>query len=436
MTSQSPTDEQATPEYRKAWLALSHLILEEGASWSGREKNCAYLNLGDGHFANVSPASGADYQDDGRAVAAVDWDDDGRLDLLVRNRTGPRLRLLRNRLPAAGHFLVVELQATAPGCNREAVGSVVEVQAGGRRLRRTLHAGSGYLCQDTRRLHFGLGEATRVEGIQVTWPDGSHQEWGELPADSRWRLVQGEAEPRPLPARTHAELAGIEAPVSPDTESRYRVVLVDKLPMAEWHLPRWGGEARKVAELAGGPVLVNLWATWCPSCLRELAGFQARADDLRAAGVRVVALSTDAPEDREEARRRIAAFGLEADSGAVDQAWMEALEVVFHEVLGPRAASVLPTSLLLDRAGQLVVLYQGPVEVEELLADVATLRRMNPADRITWPLSGGRRTVHRRRDLRGLADALAGLGAGEVARWYRRLAFTDARRPVFAPRGR
>jgi len=150
----------------------------------------------------------------------------------------------------------------------------------------------------------------------------------------------------------------------------------------------------------------------------------------------VVALSTDAPEDREEARRRIAAFGLEADSGAVDQAWMEALEVVFHEVLGPRAASVLPTSLLLDRAGQLVVLYQGPVEVEELLADVATLRRMNPADRITWPLSGGRRTVHRRRDLRGLADALAGLGAGEVARWYRRLAFTDARRPVFAPRGR
>ena len=61
MASQSPTEGEDASEYQDAWAAVSRLM-DSGASWSGHERNCAYLNLGDGRFADVSavanPATG------------------------------------------------------------------------------------------------------------------------------------------------------------------------------------------------------------------------------------------------------------------------------------------------------------------------------------------------------------------------------------------
>ena len=76
--------------YDKAWVALNMLI-REGKGFSGHERNCAYLNLGDqsNRFANVSAVTGLDFDDDGRGLAYADWDGDGDLDLWLTNRTGP-----------------------------------------------------------------------------------------------------------------------------------------------------------------------------------------------------------------------------------------------------------------------------------------------------------------------------------------------------------
>ena len=75
-------------------------MLNTGRSFSGRERHCVFLNTGDdegeiARFANVSAVTGLDLPDDGRAVAVVDWDHDGDLDLWISNRNAPRLRLLR-----------------------------------------------------------------------------------------------------------------------------------------------------------------------------------------------------------------------------------------------------------------------------------------------------------------------------------------------------
>jgi len=84
-----PTEEsdQGLKDYLSGWQTMYHLLRKEHHSWSGRERNCAFLNCGGSRFADVSAISGLDFADDGRALAVVDWDQDGNLDLWFHNRT-------------------------------------------------------------------------------------------------------------------------------------------------------------------------------------------------------------------------------------------------------------------------------------------------------------------------------------------------------------
>ena len=90
----SPNQQADPGRYRNAWAALVQLV-RDGHSWSGHERNRLFLNRG-GAFSDVSVISGLDHDGDGRALAVVDWDRDGDLDLCYRNRTAPRLKLMLN----------------------------------------------------------------------------------------------------------------------------------------------------------------------------------------------------------------------------------------------------------------------------------------------------------------------------------------------------
>ncbi len=81
--------------YKDAWRALNLLIRSDG-SWSGRERNTCYLNDGKGGFGNASFVSGLDFAGDGRAFVPLDIDHDGDLDLILKFRTAPQIRVLRN----------------------------------------------------------------------------------------------------------------------------------------------------------------------------------------------------------------------------------------------------------------------------------------------------------------------------------------------------
>ncbi len=84
-----------------------------------------------GRFANISAVSGLDFPDDGRAVALVDWDHDGDLDMWLSNRNAPRLRLMRNDTPTGNHYLALRLVGNGTTTNRDAIGARVEVVLGG-----------------------------------------------------------------------------------------------------------------------------------------------------------------------------------------------------------------------------------------------------------------------------------------------------------------
>jgi thiol-disulfide isomerase/thioredoxin len=369
-------------------------MLEDGASWSGRERNCAFLNLGAGPagdvgFATISAVSGLDYLDDGRAHALVDWDRDGDEDLWTTNRTAPRIRFLRNDQAAGHHYLAVRLVGTR--CNRDAIGARVEVLIGeppvAGQLMRTLRAGEGFLAQSSKWLHFGLGEVTAVEAVIVHWPDGTSQTVRGIEVDGFHEITQGVSTAQPVVSLANDDgPLKSEAMAPPPSSDAARILLSSRLPLPPIPMTRFDGSADDLARFQGQPVWLSLWASWCTPCLKELHDMAAEVARLRAAGLNVVALSLDGFDQPgmetttiEDAKVAIERLAFPFESAVATAETIRRLRFADGQVFGRQSEIVLPSSYLLTATGQLAAIYRGPVTVERLLADVAHLRDDDPA---------------------------------------------------------
>lgn len=105
----------------------------------------------------------------GRGLAIGDYDNDGRVDVLVVDSEGAPL-LLHNRMPGAGNWLSLELQGTK--ANRDGIGAFVTVTANGFKQTRHCATDGSYMSSSDKRVHFGLGKADKIESIVVRWPGG------------------------------------------------------------------------------------------------------------------------------------------------------------------------------------------------------------------------------------------------------------------------
>jgi hypothetical protein len=166
----------------------------EKKSLSGYQKKRLFHNQGGGLFKDEAPRHGLDATRDGRGVAVADFDNDGRLDLFVSNANNLPY-LYRNTAPSLAHWAGFVLEGKAS--NREAVGTRLRLTAGGRTLLRFIDGGNGFAAQSSRRVHFGLGKAERIDKLEVLWPSGLRQVFENLPADRWVRFVEGEVLKKP-----------------------------------------------------------------------------------------------------------------------------------------------------------------------------------------------------------------------------------------------
>jgi len=203
VVARTPNTLDSAPTYENGWNALNQLIRED-YSWNGREPNVFYARRGDRYY-DLSGVSGLDWAEDSRAFAATDLDGDGSLDVLLKSRLGPQIRVFRNEWGAQRQSIALRLIGTKS--NRDAIGARVELEIADCRLpiadcqqKRTLsqfvRAGSGYLSQHTKTLYFGLGEATAASRVRVRWPSGLIQEFRNLAAGFRYEVVEGKDNPK------------------------------------------------------------------------------------------------------------------------------------------------------------------------------------------------------------------------------------------------
>src|SRR5688500_11039106 len=162
-----PEDQAAYNEMRKKPMYFS-----------GYERDRFFYNVGRGkHFAEVGYSANLDFEDDGRATAAFDYDGDGDLDLALFSLQS--LRLLENRVPAR-HFLELQLRATSS--QHHALGAIAEVRSASRAGRDYVKATHGFATGVSLAMHFGLGDDTEAD-VTITWPNGKKEEFKGLAAD-------------------------------------------------------------------------------------------------------------------------------------------------------------------------------------------------------------------------------------------------------------
>jgi hypothetical protein len=157
-------------------------------SLSGYEKKKLFHNEKGQVFKDEAKRHGVDSIRDGRGVAIADFDNDGRLDMFVANANGEPY-LYRNTEPTGNHWVQFALEGTKS--NKTAVGAQVRLTAGGMTRLQFISGGNSFAGQSSSRVHFGLGDATKIDQIEVRWPAGEREVFTGLAVDKIQKIVEG-----------------------------------------------------------------------------------------------------------------------------------------------------------------------------------------------------------------------------------------------------
>lgn len=432
------TQAEVARAYEAGWVAV-HRMIREGLSWSGRERNCFFLNTGSLPFATASSVSGIDYPDDARAAARTDWDRDGKVDLVIANRSGPRLRVLRNST-ATQSFGFVEFELVAKGKNRDAIGARVElellmpprltpgVDSEGKRTVerhpatqkqvRTVRCGEGYLTQSSKRIHFGIQTNADIAKVSVRWPDGSREEFSGVVANDRFTLEQGRGAARAVMNDVRVALKSSARPPGPvAVDERQTIVLAARPPFPPIEALDSTGKPQVLAA-DGRPLLVMLWASWCEPCLVELQAFAEQASSLAGADVEIVALSLDAQDDRAAALDRLTRWKWPFGVAFGSQEVAEQFDVLQRALLDRKRRLPLPTSFLVDARNAVAMIRKGPLEPRALLDRLRIVDALSPRE-FAAPFPGTWLAAPSKPDLVVLERAFAEAGFDGIAKSYR-----------------
>jgi Flp pilus assembly protein TadD/peroxiredoxin len=384
VVANSPHETKPSPDYEQGWNAINELIRTDG-TWSGYERNVFYANNRDGTFSDVSGAVGLDFLEDGRAFALADFDHDGRLEILLKNRNGPQLRLLSNVVKDLPPSICFRLRGVKS--NRDAIGAIVTLQTESGLQTRTLQAGSGFLSQHSKEIFLGLGNIKGPVHATIRWPSGLVQELQDLPPNHRVWIEEGSAPSRLEPFKTRAAerrkstAYGLShgSDERDDQAPQGRENSGDSLPetIETWllapvaapnfSLPDSSGKPRNLAALRGKPVLLNLWIANSESCQKDLAVFSRLYASWRDRGLELLTVNLDESENRAREQH----LSLPVLRGSDDIVGI--YNILYRYLFDRHRDLALPTSFLIDGKGDIVKVYQGRINPEHVEADFQSI---------------------------------------------------------------
>ena len=326
----------------------NRLIFDQGFSFSGYERDSLFLNRAGKKYFDIAGASGIDSVTDGRAAVFADFDNDGDYDVFLTTIQGPSHLLFRNNVGQDNNWLRIILQGSRES-GRDAFGSVVRVTTSAGILTKVKAGGSGFLSQHDPRLLFGLGQDAAARSIEVTWPNGRAETFAANEKAGTTLLLRQNT--------GQAQFVTVPKTSLPDPSTRaqllarsLKIKIGDAFPSLDLHA--MDGTALKLADHLhpGRRAIVNLWATWCVPCRREMPELQKLAPRLRAAGVDLIGINVDT-DTAADVRGFLKSAGV---SYPAFQGGTPVLESLFlsDEV-------TVPLSIVLDENGKVTDLVSG-----------------------------------------------------------------------------
>ena len=164
-------------------------LVAVGETKDGKGEVRLFRNLGADGFKDVTADVGLDkiQLKEPRAIITGDYDGDGATDLLITQNHGPAV-LLRNEGGNQNHWLRLSLKGLAD--NKSAIGTKVEVFAGGNRQKFEIAGSNGYLGQNSPYLTVGLGDSKEADIVRMLWPTGVLQDEINVAGDKEQKFLE------------------------------------------------------------------------------------------------------------------------------------------------------------------------------------------------------------------------------------------------------
>ena len=361
VVANSPDGAKPGGAYEQGWNAVNELIRAD-ATWSGYERNLLYLNNGDGTFSDVSGIAGMDFVEDSRTFALADFDHDGRVEVVLKNRNGPQLRFLKNVTPQLAPAIAFCLQGKKS--NRDAIGAVVTIETSAGRQAKFVQAGSGFLAQHSKELFFGLGEAKGPIHATIRWPSGLEQKFENLPANHRIWIEEGSAAVRKQafasPAKGIQRNAAPRPVVEESLPTQVETWLLVPVAAPDFRIAESNGHERMLSDQRGKPLLLYFGSAELVDWNDALANFKEAHEKWLKNGLQFVAVDV--------AGAKAAGDWAFPVVNATNEL-VAVYNLLYGRLFDRHRDMQLPTAFLIDSNGNIAKIYQGTLQLDHVDAD-------------------------------------------------------------------